>query len=170
MNQIASTIAEGSEGLMILPFGNGAERVLENKNPGASIHGLNLTRHHNKHFTRALQESIAFAFNYGLEIMQPLGLNLKVIRAGKANMFLSPLFAQTLANVSGAQIELYNTDGAEGAARGAAIGAGYFKTPGEAFNSLKTLEIFNPDPKSKIHNHYQSWKTLLQQTVKNYKT
>ena len=169
MNQIASTIAEGSEGLMILPFGNGAERVLENKNPGASIHGLNLTRHQDKHFTRALQESIAFAFNYGLEIMQPLGLDLKVIRAGKANMFLSPLFAQTLSNVSGAQIELYNTDGAEGAARGAAIGAGYFKTPGEAFNSLKTLEIFTPDPKSKILNYYQSWKTLLQQTVKNYK-
>ncbi len=165
MNQMASEIAEGSEGLMILPFGNGAERVLENKNPGASIHGLNLTRHENKHFTRALQESIAYSFNYGLEIMQPLGMNPKVIRAGKANMFLSPLFAQTLANLSDASIELFNTNGAEGAARGAAIGAGFFTSPEDAFQNLKVQETIHPDPNSNIQMYYQNWRNLLDKTV-----
>jgi xylulokinase len=165
MNEMASGIAEGSEGLTILPFGNGAERVLGNKNPGASIHGLNLTRHQNKHLTRALQESIAFAFNYGFEVMQPLGLNLTVIRAGKANMFLSPLFAQTLSNLTGARIELCNTNGAEGAARGAAIGAGFFKTPDEAFQNLKIQETIHPDPDSKIQSYYLNWKSLLEQMI-----
>jgi xylulokinase len=161
INIMASEIEEGSNGLMILPFGNGSERVLENKNIGASMHGLNLTQHHKGHIVRALQEGIAFAFEYGLEIMQPLGLDLRVIRAGKANMFLSPVFASTLSNLSGARIELYNTDGAEGAARGAAIGAGFYTKPEEAFDGLKVLESFEPETNSKISEHYQKWKQLL---------
>jgi len=161
MNALAMEVPEGADGVMILPFGNGAERVLENQNIGASIHGLNLAKHHNKHLFRALQESIAFAFNYGIEIMQPLGLNLSVIRAGKSNMFLSPLFAQTLSNVTGAVIELYKTDGAEGAARGAAIGTGYYASPDEAFRNFKILETITPNPGSRIKDYYNNWVTLL---------
>ena len=167
MNRMASEVPEGSEGLFILPFGNGAERMLENKNIGASIHGLNLIKHHKGHFLRALQESIAFAFNYGIGMMQPLGLDLTVIRAGKANMFLSPLFAATLSNLSGAKIELYNTDGAEGAARGAAIGAGFYASPSEAFDNLQVLETFVPDRHSRIGEYYQQWKEVLENTLQS---
>lgn len=161
MNALAMEVPEGADGVMILPFGNGAERVLENQNIGASIHGLNVAMHHNKYLFRALQESIAFAFNYGIGIMQPMGLNLSVIRAGKSNMFLSPLFAQTLSNVTGAVIELYKTDGAEGAARGAAIGAGYYASPDEAFRNFKILETITPNPGSQIKDYYSNWVNLL---------
>lgn len=165
MNQMASKIPEGSEGLMILPFGNGAERMLENRNIGASMHGLNLIRHHQGHVLRAVQEGVAFAFNYGLGMMQTLGLDLTVIRAGKANMFLSPVFASILSNLSGTKLELYNTNGAEGAARGAAIGAGFYSSPEEAFDGLKVLETFNPNPNSRIEDYYQKWKEVLENTL-----
>ena len=167
MNAAAMEIPEGADGVLILPFGNGAERVLENRNPGASIHGLNLAKHQNKHLLRALQESIAFAFNYGIEIMQPLGLDLSIIRAGKTNMFLSPLFAKTLSNLTGATIELYKTDGAEGAARGAAIGAGFFISPEEAFHNFKVLETITPATGSQIHDFYGNWKNLLSHTLES---
>lgn len=161
MNKLAAQVQEGSEGLMILPFGNGAERMLQNRNPGASIHGLNLVKHEQKHMIRAIQESIVFAFNYGIEIMQPLGLNLSVIRAGEANLFLSKVFAQTLANLSGATIELFETNGAEGAARGAAIGASFLRNPEAAFVNFSVHQTINPDHKSQIHYTYENWKKLL---------
>ncbi len=165
MNEIAASIPEGSEGLLILPFGNGAERMLENRNIGASIHGLNVIKHQKGHMLRAVQESIAYAFNYGIELMEPLGLDLKVIRAGKANLFLSPVFVQTLANLSGADIELYETNGAEGAARGAAIGSGFFKNPDEAFGDFEVQERIKPDPHSKISNFYAKWKDQLNKSI-----
>ena len=161
MNEIAAKAPEGAGGLQILPFGNGAERVLENQNIGASIHRLNLNNHDQRHIFRATQEGIAFAFQYGLEIMEKMGLDLTVIRAGYSNMFLSNLFVQTLANVSGAKIELYNTDGAEGAARGAALGAGYFKSSSEAFNGLKILNSIQPNRDSQIKEYYNNWKQTL---------
>lgn len=165
MNKIAGHAPEGSSGLIILPFGNGAERVLENKNPGASIHGLHLTIHNRSHILRAMQEGIAFAFYYGVEIMEKMGLDLRVIRAGYANMFMSPLFTQTLSNVSNAKIELYNTDGAEGAARGAAVGTGYFNSPEEAFNGLKVLQTVEPDLNSQIGEFYAHWKNTLHNSI-----
>lgn len=165
MNSFAAKIPEGSDNLLVLPFGNGAERMLQNKNIGVSIHGLDLTSHNKSHVLRALQEGIAFAFNYGLEIMKPLGLNLRVIRAGKSNMFLSPVFAQTLANVSEASIELYNTDGAEGAARGAAIGAGIYNSPSEAFAGLKLLQTIEPNHHSAINQYYTKWKRVLKNVL-----
>lgn len=161
MNEMASKSPEGAGGLQILPFGNGAERVLENNNIGASFHHLNLNTHDLGHVMRAVQEGIAFAFQYGLEIMNMMGLNLSVIRAGYSNMFLSDLFAQTLANVSGAKIELYNTNGAEGAARGAALGAGYYKSASEAFGGLKVLNSIQPDTNSQISQYYNDWKQTL---------
>ena len=145
MNTLAASVPIGSEGISVLPFGNGAERVLENKNLNASIVGISLTKHTTNHFIRATHEGIAFAFHYGMEIMKYIGIQPSIIRAGKANMFLSPIFRQTLASISGATIELYNTDGSVGAARGAGIGIGFYKTVDDAFVNLKKLETIEPD-------------------------
>ncbi|BDD08293.1 carbohydrate kinase [Fulvitalea axinellae] len=146
MNALAERIPVGAEGMSVLPFGNGAERILNNRDIGAQIGGtLNFNIHTRAHLFRAAQEGIAFAFKYGMEIMAAMGTEAKVIRAGHANMFLSPIFRQTLASVTGASIELYDTDGAVGAARGAGIGAGYYKNTREAFRNLKIIETVRPD-------------------------
>jgi xylulokinase len=145
INQIAGTAPVGSDGVVVLPFGNGAERVLENKNIGSLIDGLDFNRHTKAHVLRAAQEGIAFAFKYGIDIMKEMGLHIKVIRAGHANMFLSPIFCNTLSTVTDAAIELYNTDGAAGAARGSAIGAGYYTSSEEAFRTLKKIQEVTPD-------------------------
>jgi xylulokinase len=167
MNELAAAIPVGSVGLNILPFGNGAERVLNNKNIGSVFSGLNFNIHQKGHLLRAAQEGIVFSFKYGMDIMQNIGINASVIRAGKANMFLSPVFRDTLAGVTGATIELYNTDGSEGAARGAGIGSGYYKNSGEAFASLKKLEVIEPD-NSKVEqyqNAYANWKDQLEKAI-----
>jgi xylulokinase len=163
MNAKAASIAIGSDGLTTLPFGNGAERVLGNKNIGAQISGLDFNRHSDAHLFRAAQEGIVFSFKYGMEIMEQIGIKAQVIRAGKANMFLSPVFRETLAGVSGATIELYNTDGSVGAARGAGIGSGYYASAKEAFSSLKKLETVTPDTskKAQYDTAYQNWKQAL---------
>ncbi|MBR1547842.1 MAG: carbohydrate kinase, partial [Prevotella sp.] len=145
MNDLAATVPIGSEGVTVIPFGNGAERVLENKEIGCSINGLSFNKHSQAHLVRAAQEGIVFSFCYGMEIMQQMGMDIKNIHAGKANMFLSPLFRSTLAGVSGATIELYDTDGSVGAAKGAGIGAGIYKTADEAFASLEKLQVIEPD-------------------------
>ncbi|WP_321287183.1 FGGY family carbohydrate kinase [uncultured Sunxiuqinia sp.] len=168
MNDMASEIAIGSDGLSILPFGNGAERVLENKNPGATLAGINFNIHSQAHLFRAAQEGIVFSFKYGMEVMETIGIKAKVIRAGKANMFLSPIFRETLAGVTGATIELYNTDGSVGAARGAGIGSGYYSSSQEAFSNLTKLETIKPDPQRVVAYHaaYESWKKELEKAIK----
>jgi len=157
----------GSARLNILPFGNGAERVLNNKNVGSMVSGLNFNIHGKGHLLRAAQEGIVFSFNYGMEIMKKIGIDASVIRAGKANMFLSPIFRDTLAGVSGATIELYNTDGSVGAARGAGIGSGYYKSFTEAFTNLKKLEVIEPDTTkvSEYQNAYNNWKMVLEKAI-----
>jgi xylulokinase len=167
MNEMASQVAIGSEGVSILPFGNGSERVLRNKNIGAQISGVSFNTHSQAHLFRAAQEGIVFSFNYGMEIMKQIGIDPKVIRAGKANMFLSPIFRETLAGISGATIELYNTDGSIGAARGAAIGSGYYKSFSEAFGSLKKLETVEPNlsKKAEYEAAYGNWKSLLEKFI-----
>ncbi len=114
MNDLAAQAPIGSEGVSILPFGNGAERVLQNREIGSSIHGVNFLKHGKQHIVRAAQEGIVFSFQYGIEIMEQMGMDVKKIHAGHANMFLSPLFRETLAGVSGATIELFDTDGSVG--------------------------------------------------------
>ena len=136
MNELASKVAPGSDGLSILPFGNGAERMLMNRDTGCQIHGLNFNRHSNSHLLRAAQEGIAFSFRYGLDIMKETGIDPGLIRAGSANMFLSPVFREALSCITGVEIHLYNTDGSIGAARGAGIGCGYYKSAKEAFPGL----------------------------------
>ncbi len=167
MNKKAASVAIGSEALSILPFGNGSERVLGNKNIGAQVAGLGFNTHTDAHLFRAAQEGIVFSFKYGMEIMEGIGIRAQVIRAGKANMFLSPVFRETLAGVSGAAIELYDTDGSVGAARGAGIGSGYYSSPGEAFASLQKLDTVNPDTskKSQYEDAYQNWKNQLNKHI-----
>ena len=163
MNDMAAGVPIGSEGVKIIPFGNGAERVLENCEVGCSVHGLNFNNHNQAHLVRAAQEGIVFSFCYGMEIMQNMGMELNKIHAGRANMFLSPLFRDTLAGVSGATIELYETDGSVGAAKGAGIGAGIYKDNNEAFATLKKLAVIEPDEKKRDEylNAYAEWKAIL---------
>ena len=163
MNDLAATAPIGSEGVAIVPFGNGAERVLENKEIGCSINGVNFNKHSKAHLVRAAQEGIVFSFCYGMEIMQQMGMDIKKIHAGKANMFLSPLFRDTLAGVSGATIELYDTDGSVGAAKGAGIGAGIYKDNKEAFASLDKLQVIEPKQadRAAYAEAYARWKEVL---------
>ena len=163
MNDLAAQVPIGSEGVSIIPFGNGAERVLENMEIGCSVSGLNFNKHTKAHIVRASQEGIVFSFCYGMEVMRQMGMDIRKIHAGKANMFLSPIFRNTLASVSGASIELYDTDGAVGAAKGAGIGVGLYRNHDEAFATLSKLGVIEPD----IRDHelyqqaYTTWKEIL---------
>ena len=161
MNVLASQSPIGSKGLSIIPFGNGAERILENKDKGCSIHGISFNIHNRSDMIRAAQEGIVFSFQYGMEIMKGMGMDIRLIRAGNANMFLSPIFRQTLAGVSGATIELYDTDGAAGAAKGAGIGAGIYRNSEEAFASLEKLAIIEPESEDEYKEAYENWKKHL---------
>ena len=161
MNELAAKAPIGSEGVSILPFGNGAERMLENRECGCSVHGLNFNRHGQAHLLRAAQEGIVFSFQYGIEIMQQMGLKVDKIHAGKANMFLSHIFRETLAGVSGATIELYDTDGSVGAAKGAGIGAGIYKDNREAFSTLERLAVILPSHQDEYRAAYEKWKTYI---------
>ena len=163
MNELAAEAPIGSDGLSILPFGNGAERTLENRDIGCTVYGLKFNTHNKAHLLRAGQEGIAFALNYGLEIMRDMGIEINTVRAGDANMFLSPLFRKAFATVTGATVELYNTDGSAGAARGAGIGAGIYESCKEAFSTLKRTKAIEPDEKlTKDYGHaYENWLGLV---------
>ncbi len=145
LNAAAAATPPGAEGLTVLPFGNGAERVLGNREPGASVHGLSFNTHRRGHLLRAGQEGVAFGLAYGLEVMREVGVTAATVRAGHANLFLSPLFREAFAAASGAVIELYATDGARGAARGAGIGAGLYDREA-AFAGLQPELTVRPDP------------------------
>ena len=163
MNEMMAAVPIGSEGVSVIPFGNGAERVLENREVGASIHGINFNKHTKAHLMRAAQEGIVFSFCYGMEIMRQMGMQIQKIHAGKANMFLSDIFRQTLASTSDATIELLETDGSVGAAKGAGMGCGFYKDHDEAFASLKRLAVIEPDlaRRDEYLAAYERWKSLL---------
>lgn len=166
MNDAAAEVPVGSEGVTILPFGNGAERVLENRNIGCSFHGINFNIHDRRHIIRAAQEGIVFSFMYGMEIMKSIGMTIDTIHAGHANMFLSPIFRETLASVSDATILLVDTDGAVGAAKGAGIGLGYYKNNNEAFASLKTIDEIHPAAdRTPYLEAYARWKATLEREL-----
>ncbi|MFZ5941703.1 MAG: xylulokinase [Bacteroidota bacterium] len=167
LNDMARDIPAGAEGLIMLPFGNGAERMLGNASTGASIHNLNFNIHGEGHLIRAAQEGIVFAFHYGMQIMKEIGIHPAVIRAGNANMFLSPVFRETLATLTGATIELYDTDGSVGAAKGAGIGSGIYSSFSDAFGSLNRLEQIEPDfaNKERIQTVYYTWNEILQKCL-----
>jgi len=167
MNDLANSVPIGSEGVSVIPFGNGAERVLENREINCSVNGLNFNKHNKAHIVRAAQEGIVFSFCYGMEIMQQMGMDIKKIHAGKANMFLSDLFRNTLAGVCGATIELYDTDGSVGAAKGAGIGAGIYKDHNEAFATLDKLQVIEPDEhlRPQYLEAYAKWKEVLNRSL-----
>ena len=167
MNDLAASVPVGAEGLSVIPFGNGAERVLQNQDPGASVHGINFNIHTKAHVLRAAQEGIAFSFAYGMEIMAQMGMEIQTIKAGYANLFLSPLFRQTLANVTGATIELYDTDGSVGAAKGAGIGAGIYRDSDEAFATLQHHGTVKPEADVEACKAaYALWKERLTLNIK----
>jgi len=161
LNAEAAAIAPGSDDLYILPFGNGAERMLSNKLVGAHMHNIDLNKHTPAHLYRAGQEGIAFAFKYGLDIMRGNGMQPGVIRAGKTNMFLSDVFTHAFVNVTGVPVELYESDGSVGAALGAGIGAGIFSNEKEAFTNMKRLGTIEPDGQQVYDEHYEKWREYL---------
>ena len=161
MNDLAAQAPIGSAGVSIMPFGNGAERMLENREVGSSIHGVNFNVHNKSHLLRAAQEGIVFSFKYGIEVMEQMGMNVNKIHAGHANMFLSPIFRDTLAGVTGAVIDLYDTDGSVGAAKGAGIGAGIYKDNNEAFATLEKLAVIEPADTAEYTDAYETWKSRL---------
>jgi xylulokinase len=163
MNALAGSAPVGADGLSILPFGNGAERTLENRTIGSSLLGIDFNRHGVPHLLRASQEGIVFSLHYGLKIMKGMGIEVKTVRAGNANMFLSPVFRQAFATVTGARVELYNTDGAQGAARGAGVGARMYHSLREAFVGLTAVMTVEPEKAkaSEYQDAYGRWEQAL---------
>lgn len=165
MNKTAAQITPGSDGLMVLPFGNGAERMLGNATVHAHIQQIDLNKHNQAHIFRAGQEGIAYAFRYGLDIMRGNGLEPKVIRAGRANLFLSDVFAKVFVDTTQTPVELFDCDGSVGAAIGAGLGAGVYHTEAEAFAHQKVLRVIEPDTSAPYLELYQEWKMLLLQKI-----
>ncbi|HYH02824.1 MAG TPA: FGGY-family carbohydrate kinase, partial [Bacillota bacterium] len=167
MDELTTQAPIGAAGLLILPYGNGAERTLENQRTAATFFGLDFNLHTQAHLLRAAQEGIVFALNYGIDIMRQMGLQLTTIKAGQANMFLSPVFCEAFANTTGARLELYRTDGAQGAARGSGIGAGIYRNYSEAFTGLETVGTIEPESSKTVlyREIYHKWLEVLE-TVK----
>lgn len=154
LNERARAVPVGSDDLVFLPFGNGAERLFQNRTLGASFHNLDLNRHDIGHLARATQEGIVFALNQGFDVLKALGGRCDVVKVGHGNLFLSDVFAQAFANTTGAVVEFYATDGAEGAARAAALGSGYYANNREAFAGLARLNVI--EPQNALADQYQS--------------
>jgi len=165
MNDMARQVVPGSEGLYVLPFGNGAERVLNNKTVHAHFHHIDLNKHTPAHIFRATQEGIAFSFRYGLDIMRGNGLQPTIIRAGSANLFLSDVFSGAFVNATHVPVELYACDGSVGAAIGAGLGAGIYTNEKEAFVNMKRLQLIEPGNTAKYDELYLEWKHLLEQRL-----
>jgi len=167
MNQLAAEIPVGSEGLVILPFGNGSERILQNKQIDSQIHCLNFNQHTQKHLFRAAQEGIVFSFYYGMQIMKEMGLEINVIKAGYTNMFLSPVFGGMLSDLCGLPVELFNADGSVGAARAAGVGFGFYPDFQEAFKHLKRVKQIEPAQNNDLHlKAYEKWLSILKLNIK----
>jgi xylulokinase len=165
LNTSAASVSAGSNGLLMLPFGNGAERMLNNKIVQSHIHNIDFNVHTNAHLFRAAQEGIAFAFRYGLDIMKENGMNPNIIRAGSANMFLSDVFVESFVNATGVAVELYDCDGSVGAAIGAGIGVGIYKTTAEAFSNNKPTKTVEPSNQNLYNDLYNNWKDILMKHI-----
>ncbi|MUP44959.1 carbohydrate kinase [Gramella sp. BOM4] len=160
LNEEAAKVKPGSEGLRFYPFGNGAERIFNNRGVNSGIENLNFNIHSPAHLIRSACEGIVFAMNYGFDVIKTLGTSGDMVRAGKGNLFLSPVFREIFCNTTQAQLQLYETSGAEGAARGAAYGYGYYKSLDEAFGELEILENLEPEKgmTAQYQEIYEKWK------------
>jgi len=167
MNRLASKIPIGSDGLYTFPFGNGAERILGNKDIGGSTYGLNFNRHARGHMLRSAQEGIVFALRYGFDVMKKMEMKMNIVRAGEANMFLSPIFREGFVHANNVVVELYNTDGSQGAARAAGVGAGLYKNFEEAFQGLEVIQRYEPDQTliNQYEEKYLEWLNILNQKI-----
>ncbi|WP_200975818.1 xylulokinase [Echinicola sp. 20G] len=164
MNDLASQVPVGAEGLSFIPFGNGVERIMENQMVGAHMSGLNLLKHDRRHVLRAGQEGIVSALTFGFDIMKNMGLTLNTVKAGRANMFLSPMFREAFVNMNEVSLEFYDTDGSQGAARGAGVAAGIFASPKDAFVGLEKVASFDPTP-----NLVKAYKEVYERWNENLK-
>ncbi len=168
MNEMASKISVGSDGISVIPFGNGAERMLNNKNIGTQICNINLNKHSHGHLYRSSLEGIAFSFMYGVEILKNDNAPISVLRAGNDNLFRSKIFANTVATLIGHEIEIYNTTGAFGAARASAILNGDIETFRKAITKNDHVMTFLPlKNKSEYEGAYLRWKKDLERIVNN---
>ena len=161
LEKLAATVPVGSDGLTMLPFGNGAERMLGNVDVGALLTGLQFNRHSRAHLVRAALEGVAFALGYGMEVMRAMGLKLDVLRVGNDNLFRSSVFAETLANCTGSRIEVFDTTGAYGAARAAAAGTGAFDSLEEAMGTLRAVHTYSPEYSMGLAQAFADWKATL---------
>ena len=169
LNEMASHVPIGSKGLSILPFGNGAERMLNNKSIGAQVHNLDFNQHHKAHLLNAMQEGIAFSFRYGLDMMRTNGLNPAVIKAGRANLFLSDVFCKAFVGATKVPVSLFENDASLGAALGAGIGTGYYSNITDAFTEAKTAKLIEPKDIQQYEDSYQQWKSILEKSLTEYK-
>ena len=164
LNLAAKEVPAGADGLISIPFGNGAERMLNNAIVGAHLHNLDFNIHSLGHMVRSAQEGIAFAFRYGLDIMKENGIVPSVIRAGKANMFLSEVFTGSFVNATGVAVELHQCDGSVGAAIGAGIGVGAISEHDLSAGN-KTIAIIEPEHTVQYDELYQQWREVLEQRL-----
>lgn len=170
MNLKANTVAIGSDGLMVIPFGNGAERMFYNKNIGTNFLNINLNIHSSAHLYRAALEGIAFAFVYGMECLKDDNVKIDVIRAGNDNLFRSELFSNTVATLIGHEIEIYNTTGAVGAARAVGLTDGDFKKFSENIEQNDHVKTYFPlQNKEAYIEAYQNWKKELEYIITHKK-
>jgi xylulokinase len=169
METAASQIPIGSDGLVILPFGNGVERMLENKDLGAQIHGIDFNRHGKAHMYRASLEGIAFSFVYGTKVLEALGVTVNKMKAGNDNLFQSEIFSSTVATLLGCNIELVETTGAVGAGKAVGFTLGIKSSLAAAMSGNKIDKIIQPDPQKKelMQSAYNHWKEILDQKLNN---
>ncbi len=167
MNHLASEIEVGSDGVCLIPFGNGAERMLNNLDIGTRLVNVNLNNHHKGHLCRAALEGIAFSFVYGIEILKSDGIQVDVIRAGNDNLFRSEIFATTIATLISHEIEIYNTTGAIGAARAAGLHKGNFEEFGRSIMNNDYVLTYKPlKDKAPYEKAYARWKRELESILK----
>ncbi|ASV31686.1 xylulokinase [Maribacter cobaltidurans] len=168
MNKLAEEVPVGSDGVVIIPFGNGAERMLNNQEVGTRLVNINLNNHGKGHLCRAALEGIAFSFVYGMEIMESDGIRVNVMRAGNDNLFRSEIFSETVATLIGYDIEIYNTTGAIGAARAGLLQDGDYEVFGKAIMENDYIMTFKPlENKAEYQSAYQLWKKELEIKLNN---
>lgn len=168
INDEAGRVAPGSDGLLVYPFGNGTERMLNNRLLHASMLHIDFNKHDAAHLYRASQEGIAFAFRYGLDIMRQNGMSPSVIRAGYANMFLSEVFAGAFVNTLQVPVQLYENDGSYGAAAGGGIGAGIYQNAAAAFARFTPVKTVEPDHSKPYEEFYQRWLEELYRNLNQF--
>ena len=166
MEQLAEKVGIGADGLRLIPFGNGAERMLENKNLGSQLINLQLNRHTEGHLFRAALEGVAFSFVYGMEVLNTMGLSAELMKVGNDNLFQSAIFSSTIATLANSNIQLIETTGAVGAASAAGIAAGCYNSLEQALTSSKVVKEYHPMKEKEAYQEaYQKWKSDLQHVL-----